>query len=216
MICKYCGTQLPDDAMFCANCGKAVGNRNKQKKSDSKTTLMVILIVIIVALIGGIVAFLIVRSSFPAGNSVNSMYTGATVSPEKTSEPTATPAITPAPTVPPETQTAPPVPVSEQPAVTGVNTNPAITEYMFESDKTLLTQNDLLKLTQAETRLLLNELYARHGYIFSTQEYKDYFMRKTWYTPKYTSQSDAEALFNGIERQNKVIITNYEQSMGWR
>ena len=215
MICKYCGTHLPDDAMFCANCGKAVGNRNKQKKSDTQTTLIVILIVIIVALIGGLAAFLIVRSSFPTSSGIDSMYTGATVSPEKTPEPTATPAMTLAPTVPPETQTMPPVP-SEPPAVTGVNTNPGITEYMFESDKTLLTQSDLLKLTQAETRLLLNELYARHGYIFSTQEYRDYFMRKTWYTPKYTSQSDAEALFNGIERQNKVIITNYEQSMGWR
>ena len=252
MICKHCGTQLPDDAMFCAECGQAVENVNVRrvagycptcgsqvyednnmcencgqilnvgnngyiapppppppqytapqayntpKGSDSQTTLIVVLIVVIVALLGGIVSFLIFRDNFLPRKDDNphTESVGTTAQPERTAKPTVVPTVMPAPT--------------------GVNTNPGITEYMYDTDKKLLTQRDLAELTQAETRLLLNEMYARHGYIFNLQEYKDYFSRKAWYTPRYTSQGDAEAQFNDIERQNKIILTDYEKSKGWR
>ena len=281
MICKHCGAQIPDDSVFCANCGNMVESENTQtraqsgycpncgspvyegdtvcsscgqrldayddtgnayeavppryeaprasdraerdvKKSGSSTTIIVILIVIIAALAGGIIAFFVFRDNFIPEKKDDLQYTitdnGGSVAkktvkpantpkPEKTAAPekTAKPAKTSNPTVPPA-----------QPVKSGVNTNPGTSEYMFASDKKILSQSDLSKLTQAETRLLLNELYARHGYIFQTQEYSDYFSKKTWYTPRYTSQSDAEAQFNDTERQNKNIISEYEKSKGWR
>ena len=269
MICKHCGAQIPDDAMFCVNCGKMVENEDTQtrvqsgycttcgaevyegdtvcsncgqpltaedygapasvsydtpptetygtkQKNSSNTPLLVVLVVLIVALIGGIAAFFIFRDNFiPKKNDEpNYMLTEsgnkkakATAEPKKTAEPAQT--VKPAATANPASQPVAPV-------QSGINKNPGITEYMFASDTKLVTQNDLSSLTQAETRLLLNELYARHGYIFTTQEYKDYFSEKTWYVPTFTSQSDAEAQFNDTERQNKNIISEYEKSKGWR
>lgn len=89
-------------------------------------------------------------------------------------------------------------------------------EYLFNSDSQLISVSYLSGLSQAEVRLILNEIYARNGYIFKTEEYIDYFTSKDWYEPKYEEQSEAEAHFNSIERENKDIIAEYEKSKGWR
>ena len=277
MICRHCGAQIPDDSVFCANCGNMVENEDvptrvqsgycpncgaptyedsmvcemcgqrldayddagevydayevrqpqyeqprtmnyadrEVKKSGSNSTLIVVIVVIIVALAAGIAAFFLFRDNFippkeddPQTSLVEEQKKdNITTKSDKTSEPAASPVTTapPAPTTPPVSSTR-----SE------VNTNPGNNEYMYASNIKVLSQSDLSSLTQAETRLLLNEIYARHGYIFQTREYSDYFSRKAWYTPRYTSQSDAEAQFNSIEMQNKNIISNYEKSKGWR
>ena len=224
MICKHCGAQIPDNSAFCTNCGSTVENENAQtrpmnyagyetKKSGINTTLIVIIIVIVTAILGGVVAFFIFRDNFIPEKKDDPQYTVTenSGSAEATAAPTNTPTPTPNPTVPPVPTTPP-----AQSTRSEVNTNPGNNEYMYASNIKVLSQSDLSSLTQAETRLLLNEIYARHGYIFQTREYSDYFSRKAWYTPRYTSQSDAESQFNDIELQNKNIISNYEKSRGWR
>lgn len=89
-------------------------------------------------------------------------------------------------------------------------------EYLFNSDTEYITDEYLNTKTQEETRLILNEIYARHGYIFTTDKYKNYFSGKSWYIPIYSSDVEAEKQFNDIERQNKITITNFEKSKGWR
>ncbi len=240
--CPNCGSPVYGDNTVCGKCGQrldaydnaydteqpqyveqseAIYSDATEKKNGSNTTLIVVLIIVIVALIGGIIAFFVFKDNFiqpKDNNSQNALVeeqkkNDKTSNSEKTPKPinTPTPAKTPEPTSPP----APTVPPA-QPVNSSVNTNPGVSEYMFALDTKLITESDLSKLSQAETRLLLNELYARHGYIFTLQEYRDYFSKKTWYTPRYTSQSDAEAQFNSIELQNKNIIANYEKSKGWR
>lgn len=231
-FCPSCGAPFYEGDAVCGNCGCRLAGTNDNystpipqqnyynpvpKKKSGNNTTVVVLVVVIVALVGGIVAFLIGSGFFNEwfnNGASNPEYTEnadmgvrtdksdkesnpkKTPKPEKTPKPTKKPVATPVPT--------------------GINTNPGISEYMYDSDTKLVDRNDLMKLTQDETRLLLNEMYARHGYIFNTQQYKDYFSRKSWYVPRYTSQGDAEALFTNIERQNKTIITDYEKSMGWR
>lgn len=89
-------------------------------------------------------------------------------------------------------------------------------DYLFNSDKEYITVNYLDTQTREQVRLIVNEMYARHGYIFKLDKYKQYFSSKKWYTPKYTSEQEAESYFNEIERQNKVTIVNYEKSKGWK
>lgn len=210
-FCTNCGAIMEEGSMFCSNCGQAVGaqppysrqmqnvNTHKtDKNGDGKSTAIVILVVVIVALLLGIGAYFLFNHFYPVNsnlqNRVSPTPTAASVSPKPTSTPKPTP--TPSPDK--------------------INVNPGINEYMYETDTRLVTEDELKKLTQAELRLLLNEMYARHGYIFSTKEYSDYFMKRTWYIPRYSSQSDAEAGFNDVERRNKIIISDYEKSKGWR
>lgn len=217
MVCKHCGAQIPDDSAFCTNCGSAVDITDTQtrpmnyagygtEKSGTNTTLIVIIIVIVTAILGGVIAFFIFRDNFIPEKKDDPQY--AVTENGGSAEATAAPTNTPQP-APTQNPTVPP-------ARSEVNTNPGNNEYMYASNIKVLSQSDLSSLTQAETRLLLNEIYARHGYIFQTREYSDYFSRKAWYTPRYTSQSDAESQFNDIELQNKNIISNYEKSRGWR
>lgn len=89
-------------------------------------------------------------------------------------------------------------------------------DYLFNSDSEYITTTYLDTLTQQQVRFILNEIYARNGYIFSNETYKNYFSAKSWYNPVYTSAADAEALFNSVEKANKETITKYESSKGWR
>ncbi len=86
-------------------------------------------------------------------------------------------------------------------------------EYLFPSNTTYITEYDLASKSKDEIALIRNEIYARHGYIFTTDECKNYFFSKTWYSPNPYFD---ESLFNPIERANKETIVNYEIKMGWR
>lgn len=220
-FCTNCGALMGEGSVFCSNCGQAVGAQphsqpqypqqnmhspNTGKNGDNKSTVIIILAVVIIALLLGIGAFLLCNHFYPANsnpqNRISPTPTAASVKASVSPKPTQTPKSTP--------KTSP----SSLPD--RINANPGVNEYMYASDTGLVTEDELKKLTQAEIRLLLNEMYARHGYIFSTKEYSDYFMKRTWYIPRYTSQSDAEAGFNDMERRNKIIISDYEKSKGWR
>ncbi len=127
-------------------------------------------------------------------------------------------------TVTPATQTViVPVPAPEQPAapanpapVNPAPAAPAQSAYLFNSDSEIITYSYLNTQTQKQVRLILNEMYARHGYIFSSQEYSNYFNSKSWYTPLYTSAEQVEGYFNSVERKNKEIIVAYEKEKGYR
>ena len=80
----------------------------------------------------------------------------------------------------------------------------------------MITEEILSAKTRDEVRLILNEMYARHGYIFQSARLREYFNAKPWYQPRYTSEQEAEKHFNTIENQNKRIIVQYEISKGWR
>lgn len=89
-------------------------------------------------------------------------------------------------------------------------------QYLFDSDTKYITTEYLQTKTKDEISLILNEIYARHGYIFIMDKYKQYFSNQSWYSPKYTSEQDAEKYFNDIEKENKKRIVDYELAKGWR
>ncbi|MCH5210814.1 MAG: YARHG domain-containing protein [Oscillospiraceae bacterium] len=88
--------------------------------------------------------------------------------------------------------------------------------YLFPSDSAYITESDLAGLSQSTVRLILNEIYARRGYSFTSSEYRNYFSQKSWYRPRTGSQADVERTFNSIETANKNFIINYELRRGWR
>ena len=86
-------------------------------------------------------------------------------------------------------------------------------DYIYPSDREYITKEQLDGLTREEIALLRNEIYARHGYEFQLQQYKDYFNKKSWYRP--SSYFD-ESMLNSIEKANKDLIVEYEIEKGWR
>lgn len=89
-------------------------------------------------------------------------------------------------------------------------------DYIFPSDKEYLSYDILSNYTEDEIGFLCNEMYARHGYIFTKEKYQTYFNAKSWYTPRHSSMEYVVTLFNKIEEANLQIIADYREDMGWQ
>lgn len=85
-----------------------------------------------------------------------------------------------------------------------------------DSDTRLISRSELVVLTQKEVRTALNEIYARHGYIFETPEWKEYFEGCSWYKGTIPKDQFTEDMLSEIERTNKDTIVEYEKEMGYR
>lgn len=54
--------------------------------------------------------------------------------------------------------------------------------YLYQGEGKLITY-DYMEWNTDVCKLARNEIYAKHGYIFETEEYKNVFGKKNWYTP---------------------------------
>ncbi|MEK6742654.1 MAG: YARHG domain-containing protein [Nitrospirota bacterium] len=61
-------------------------------------------------------------------------------------------------------------------------------------------------------KALRNEIYARHGRVFTTPEMKQIFEKSPWYKPKPDFK---ETDLNETEKKNVELIQEYEKKMGW-
>lgn len=86
-------------------------------------------------------------------------------------------------------------------------------DYIFpESDSRLLTEEDFDGKTKAELRLGRNEIFARHGRIFETEDLNEWFSSKDWYEPLYTADEFSQYVqLNQYERQNANRILEEEK-----
>lgn len=76
-----------------------------------------------------------------------------------------------------------------------------------EASLRLLTERDLGSKSPWELRVMRNEIYARHGYIFQTPEMRGYFARQHWYRPRY---DDVSAFLSDVEIENASKIRSTE------
>jgi hypothetical protein len=73
-----------------------------------------------------------------------------------------------------------------------------------------LTYDNVAYLTKYELSIARNEIYARHGYIFKTKEYINYFKNQSWYrTNKYFS----EKCLSQVEQYNIKLLLNAEKGI---
>lgn len=89
-------------------------------------------------------------------------------------------------------------------------------EYLLPTDTRVIAESELYGMTREEVALARNEIYARHGHIFTTPEYAEYFESKSWYTPDPNFDSLDASQLSEIELENIDVIVNYEERMGWR
>ena len=72
----------------------------------------------------------------------------------------------------------------------------------------ILTPSELSGYSKRELKLMRNEIFARHGYIFKTDDMKNHFSSKQWYEPKY---NDVNNMLTDIEQQNIKTIQQLEK-----
>lgn len=85
-------------------------------------------------------------------------------------------------------------------------------DYILPNSGTkLLTNNDIKGMSKHDLALARNEIYARHGRKFQTEEYSKYFSAKSWYSknPNY-NYADDESNLNSIEIKNVQFILSAE------
>lgn len=84
--------------------------------------------------------------------------------------------------------------------------------YIFaDSDSRYLTISDLEKLSDKELRLARNEIYARNGRKFDSQDLRNYFNGCSWYRGTIDPDDfNDETMLNKYERANAYLILEYE------
>lgn len=91
-----------------------------------------------------------------------------------------------------------------------INAGPAEEEYLLpESNSRILEAQELSGMTKAELRIARNEIYARYGWRFESEELADYFEGKAWYVP---GENVDDAILSDVERANIKLITEMEQT----
>ncbi len=68
---------------------------------------------------------------------------------------------------------------------------------------------DLADRPCRDLKIMRNEIYARHGYIFKTAEMRAHFAAESWYRP---TREQVDTLLSAIERHNVQAIQTSEQT----
>jgi len=64
-------------------------------------------------------------------------------------------------------------------------------------------KEELIHKTEEELDIIKNEIFASHGYVFTTKRWQEYFETKSWYIP---SDKDAVNKLTAIEKKNIELI----------
>jgi len=87
-------------------------------------------------------------------------------------------------------------------------------DYIFyDSAVRYLTDAEVSALSLQQMCYARNEIYARRGYIFQSQELRDYFGSKSWYYPTVPAASFSDQVFNSVEIANIDLLKRYEYSI---
>ncbi|MDR3767435.1 MAG: YARHG domain-containing protein [Butyricicoccus sp.] len=84
--------------------------------------------------------------------------------------------------------------------------------HFWPLDQFAISTADLDRLTRREIDIIRNETFARHGYVFNSEEWADFFDDYDWYSPDPSFTEDG---FSKLEKQNIDTIVLYEQEKGW-
>lgn len=84
---------------------------------------------------------------------------------------------------------------------------------MSDSGSRYISEDELDGWTATDLSYLRNEIFARHGREFTSEEYRDYFSQKTWYNPEYSASyfdENMDSYLNDYEWANLDLIQRLE------
>ena len=209
MRCPRCGNSVSDAESYCPYCGQWL-TEDGDAAVQSNKPLLIAMIAIVLALL--VVTFLAFTGKFSPHDDEPESAAAATMTPEEApssaapaaspaAETAAVPTLTPQPTSRPEPTPSPsPTPT---PATGG-------TYILPDSDSRMLTEADLENLGERELMLARNEIFAGHGFIFTTQWIQGYFLTQGWYRGTTPAAQFDSSVFNSFERANVDLILRVE------
>ena len=71
-----------------------------------------------------------------------------------------------------------------------------------DSSTVEINSEDLKKLSDEELRYAVNEIYARHGYIFKDDQLRTYYEQYDWYKETVKPEDFSDSVFNETEKRN--------------
>lgn len=98
-------------------------------------------------------------------------------------------------------------PLAAKPEETRTDDSDALPGRFPDASRRLLTPEELARYNVPDLRLMRNEIFARHGYVFKEAALAEYFGRQPWYTPEY---DDVSGFLSDIEKQNIERIRQAE------
>jgi len=210
MRCPRCGNSVSAAELDCPYCGQSLVGDDAVVKSNKP--LLIAMIAIVLALL--VVTFLAFTGKFsphddepePAAAAVTPEQEAETAAPAAapTGETTAAPTLQPLPTASPT-----PAPTST-PSPTPEPTPTGGTYILPDSNSRLLSEAELEGLGERELMLARNEIFARHGFIFTTQWIQGYFLTQGWYRGTVPANQFDSSVFNNYERANIDLILRVE------
>ena len=91
----------------------------------------------------------------------------------------------------------------------------AYTDFVFpDSSDRYLRRSELNGMSKFWAQRAINEIYARHGYIFQkNEEERAYFESRSWYQGYETNQDKVKAQFNDYEKANEKLLSEYRDDL---
>lgn len=88
-------------------------------------------------------------------------------------------------------------------------------EYLIsDSNIRYLTWDDIKEMSADELRFARNEVYARYGRKFQSQDLQDYFNSKAWYNGTIEANDFNEGILNEYEKANIQFLMDAESAAG--
>lgn len=84
------------------------------------------------------------------------------------------------------------------------------TYILEDSDTRYVTEDEVASLSPEEVRLAKNEIHARHGRIFDSEDLREYFESQSWYHGEIEPEDFDESVLNDYERANIDLLVSYE------
>lgn len=81
-----------------------------------------------------------------------------------------------------------------------------------DAQEHVYTTEELSDLTKEELRIARNEIYARHGRTFKSDDLNQYFTEKSWYNGTIQPDQFDEGILNSSEKANRDLIQHLENT----
>lgn len=95
---------------------------------------------------------------------------------------------------------------------TSVGSSERINYMVFpDSSERALSFADIYMLSQSDIRIAKNEIYARHGRKFASEDLQLYFSEMEWYHGTIEPDAFDPSVFNEIEKENIAFLNNEEE-----
>jgi len=101
-------------------------------------------------------------------------------------------------------------PIETPNAIAAAGENSSNGQLFPDSSSRYLTTADCAGLSANDAQMAINEIYARHGYIFQTASIQQYFEQFDWYNGTTSNMNAVTASFNSYESANVNLLSQYK------